>query len=369
MTIEQVLLKLISIPSASGREGGIRNYVKKYLNDLHFRPRDIEGNLLLKIPGKTNCQSIIFNAHLDTVDVGNLADWKYSPWGQKVAGKIYGLGSSDEKCTVAVLLKLAEYYSTHQPEIDVWLMWVINEEVDGSGTDQALKWFKAHYDYSKSAVVLGEPTDLETLEIAHKGNIFIKVTIPGDSGHGSQPISDTSHAVFKMLQWVGQAESIFNGWQAIYKDKLLGSVTIAKMTAIKAGNIQIPNKFPDYCETTFDIRTTPKLTARIVQTELAKISSNAKVDFVYPPVDGGFTQENEAIVKVAKEITNLIPTASTSSNDLGFFTKLGIPGIVFGPGNSSVIHKANEYCDISNLKKCIQIYEKIISDYSKDDCQ
>lgn len=366
MSIITVFQSLIEAQSVSGSELKIQKFIEKYLLAYGLKPLWIGENLIVHIQGAYKNNALIFNAHVDTVPAGDLTQWKYDPYKATVVGdKVYGLGASDEKAAVAVLLMLAEKYAKEKPPCDIFLTFVVQEETDGSGTAQVMQWFASKYKnkYQSIAGILGEPTDLKTVEIGHKGNIFLKLTTHGDSGHGSRPEKIQQHAVFKMYQAVKIFNALGISWEKQYFDQVLGKPTIGLLTSIQAGDSKSPNKFADSCVATFDIRTTPKLHDQALSLVKRKIGSLAKVETIYKPVSYGFTDPKEDIVKIIQSETKAKVAVSEGSNDLCFFTQHGIPAAVFGPGTKSCIHKPNEYCLLSNIRKCLSYYQVIISTY------
>ncbi|NTU46152.1 M20 family metallopeptidase [Candidatus Roizmanbacteria bacterium] len=354
-----ILKQLIQIPSRSGNEETIQQFIldncKKHTSDT----QRIGENVLVHIAGSDNTKALLFNAHVDTVSEGNLNQWDYPPFEGKIVGDtIFGLGASDEKATVAVFLELIAYYSEHTPPCDLWFMFVVNEEIDGSGSEEVLEWFsinrQSQYEYL--AGILGEPTGLTEIELGHKANIFLKATTHGDSGHSSMPDKIKEHAVLKMYDVHKKLILLSDEWGEKYADTLLGKPSVGMFTTIQAGSSL--NKFPDTCTATFDVRATPKLYDHI-QDELKKIS-NCEWQFAEKPVPYGLTKETEEIVKIAKQVTGVKIVPSPWSNDMCFFTQKQIPALVFGPGERDVIHKPNEFCYLSKIHKAKELYKEII---------
>lgn len=359
-----ILRDLLKINSVSGKEFHILNYILKKVKSLNLTPFFVQGNLVVKLNGKDSSKALIFNAHVDTVYPGN-SRWKYPPFeGSLIGNRMYGLGASDEKATITALLILAGIFKSVTPACDIWLTFVVKEEVDGTGTKMVMQWFydKENKKYKSVAGILGEPTGLKQIEIAHKGNVFIKVTIVGDSGHASDPTKINNHAVFGMYDFARKLDILSKKWNKKYSDNMLGNPTVSMLTSIYAGDVKAPNKFPDLCTATFGIRTTPLL-HKIVLQELRKISGQAKIEYVYPPAPYGYTDKSTEIVKIAQRIIRARITVSESSNDLCFFTVVNIPAIVLGPGEKECIHKQNEYCNTDEILKCVGIYKKIIEAY------
>lgn len=369
MNITALLTKLISIESVSGNERMILSFIKKELEKFGLHPFLVNGNLIVKIEGKKRNRALIFNAHVDTVPPGNANQWNNNALrGNEVGDKIFGLGSSDEKSTVAVLMALAEYLNSHKPDCDVWITFVVKEELDGSGTAMFVRWFTMYcqrtYDYV--AVILGEPTGLEIIELGHKGNIFLKITTYGQSGHGSKPHEVKKHAVVKMLEVSKKIENLGKDWASKYKDPVLGIPTIGLLTSINAGNAQSPNKFPDSCVATFDIRSVPQMHEKAIR-EIKNVTNGCKVELVYPPAGCGYTTPHSMISQLVKKLSNAKFGTSDAASDLCFFTEAGIDGVIFGPGEKNTIHKPDEYCHVTKLFQCVEIYEDITEKFGQTD--
>lgn len=335
MDTKELLQKLISINSVSRNEEKIQKFIFKYIKLFKFKPFYVAKNVAVKIKGKDSSSALIFDSHVDTVSAGNLALWDNGPFsGVMKMGNVYGLGASDEKAAVAVLLKLVEYFSKQKPDCDLWIIFVVNEEVDGLGTKEFIKY-------------------------------FVKITVFGDSGHGSQPEKVKKQAIKGIYKVIKKLEAESKNWKK-YKNDILGLPTIS-LTSISGGDISCPNKFADSCVAVFDVRTTPEVHKKIldlIKKVVNQVDSGAKVEYLYPPAPYGFTDQNLEIVKIAEDVTNAEIGTSFGSNDMCFFTEMGIPAIVLGPGESDIIHKSNEWVSLKDIDKCVEIYKEIIQKYS-----
>lgn len=346
-----LLLDLLKISSVSGQEQQI---IKQLIKMIGIQTDRVGDNLVVKISGQDKTRAVIFNAHVDTVPLGDPMLWKRSYTGEVAGNKIFGLGASDEKATVAVLCKLIEIYSLTKPECDVWFTFVVHEEIDGKGSQQVVNKYSPVWEkYTKKMVVIGEPTGLKKVLIGHKGNAFMRVVVPGDGGHGALP-----HLVCKKA--IDDAWSVWNiiknhDW-AKYSDQTLGMPTVA-LTGIHSGDSTAANKYGDRCELIIDARTTPKLEGKVRQ--VFEKLTGCTVELLVEEARCGYMPEN---VDLAKKLKLPIEAASYAC-DLVFFTQVGIPGIILGPGEMEVIHKPNEYCIGSQLEKCLAVYSKIVSDF------
>lgn len=371
--MKKLIRQLIRIESISGHEARIAKLVVSFLEKLGLKPKMVSGNVVCRINGVDRIRVMIFNAHLDTVSPGNFSDWKYLPYGLKSGmvknGKIYGLGASDEKASIATLLLLAERLKVRKPPIDVFLTFVVGEEIDGRGTKNVLKYFENEgilNQYGYVSGVICEPTGLKEIQIAHKGNVFLKLTVRGDAGHGSEPEKIKLQAITSLMKAIVKIDKLGKGWGKIYQDKLLGKPT-ASITSFQAGDLNCPNSFPSLAEATLDIRTVPRMHQLVVKSIKELVEKlGLKVSAVGEPAPAGYTDRNNPLVKAVKSVFHQAKiTVISGSTDQCFFSQRDIPAIIFGPGEIDVVHKPNEYCHLDKIYKCVDIYERLIKRWSK----
>ncbi|OGD62092.1 hypothetical protein A2160_04640 [Candidatus Beckwithbacteria bacterium RBG_13_42_9] len=364
-----LLSQLVSISSISGSEARIADFIYAWLKNHGVNAFKQAQNVVAKVEGKDSGQAIILNGHMDTVKPGDRNKWQTDPFDPVLKGdRLYGLGASDMKGSLAAMMIFAQKLVTQQPVCDVWFSFVVKEELDGSGTKSFLKWFKEKgylKKYQGIAAVIGEPTGLKTIELGHKGNAFIKVSIKGQSGHGSRPEAIKEHAILKMNQLIAESVKQVKIWQKKYQDKYLGMPTLG-LTGIKAGSFKCPNKFPDQCQAQFDLRTTPAL-HQVLEKEIKNwlAKSGASFQFIAKPAPFGWCDPEEKIVFAIKAaIRGIKLNVSHGASDQCFFTLLGIPAVIFGPGEKTIIHQENEWIDLKEVGKALSIYQKVVVQFT-----
>ena len=367
MDLSKSISEIIKISSLSGHERNLADYLFTQLLILGLKPQKQDGNVVARIAGKNPEKALIFNAHMDTVSAGALSLWKFPPYGKDAGihagGKVYGLGASDDKASIATLLLVAEDLIANKPPMDIWITFVREEETGGDGTKSFLAWFEKNdwlNKYSEISAVICEPTDMEEVRIGHRGNFNASITVKGEGGHGSQPHLIKKQAIFDTIKVIDALKKLEKDWQKKFSDHVLGNPSIA-ITSMHAGDTFSPNKFPDTSTITIDVRTTPKLDKKAwaMITELAK-KHEAEAALIYHPAPPGYTDPSQKIVVLAKKLVGKIGLGK-GSTDLCFFSELGIPGVILGPGNRDIIHKPNEYCEMKKMEKGIKIYKSLIS--------
>lgn len=358
------LKELVAIPSSSGNEQAMVEHIKKKLVDKG-ELQAFDNSLILKIKGENSQKAIIFNGHIDTVPASDL--WTKDPFKLTIEkDKAYGLGVSDMKSGLAIMLSLVEKYTDQQPPVDLLFMFVENEETDGRGTKKVLENLpdlNRHYPIGVEGVIL-EPTDASYIGIGHKGNVFINLVFEGQGGHGSEIINPELRAVAKMSHFVNELQNISASWVKKYTDRHLGKPTI-NVTSVKSLGSEALNAVPEAVTMTLDIRTTPKLSSSLTE-ELKALAKKFvfKFSMPYEPTGYGLCDPNSKVLKIVKsQVGPQNIQIFQGASDQLFFTAKNIPMIIFGPGTNAVMHHPNEFVELKKIEKCQAILEDLIEKY------
>lgn len=370
--MEKLLSELVAIPSQSGNEKEIAAYIYDWMEVNSITTFEQSGNTVGFIPGTNKNKCLILNGHIDTVDVGDLQQWDTNPYDPVVKdGKLYGLGASDMKAGVTVLMKLAEHYANSPPECDLWFAFVGGEEVDGAGTQSFIPWFKNQpqaQHYRQIEALIAEPTGASFVEIGHRGNQFIKISVKSESGHASQPQNVKNPAIRIAGSIISGLQELELAWQKDLSHEQLGKPTIG-LTGIWAGDLNSPNKIAGEATIRLDVRTTPTLhpqTESLLGKFLAGYSDKATV-LECEGSPAGWTDESSKLRQIfKKDYPQLSQEVMMGSSDLCFFTDANIPTLIFGPGENMLAHTTNESAELSSLVKSFNIIKSIVKTYGSN---
>jgi acetylornithine deacetylase len=193
-----LLREMVAIPSVTGDEAKIQEYLRDLLTKLGlevdfwetdweelkkhpgYRPvdRGYKGrpNIVARWRGTGGGKSLLLNGHTDVIPVGNGEGWDESPWSASVKdGRIYGRGAADMKSGVAsnIIAVKALIDAGIRLKGDVLINIVIDEEVSGHGTlDTVIRGYRA------DAGISGETSDL-AIQPACIGRIWFEIEILG----------------------------------------------------------------------------------------------------------------------------------------------------------------------------------------------
>ena len=188
------LRDLIAIPSESCEEEGVVKRTIQEMEALGFDKAEIdpEGNALGWMG--TGEKIIAFDGHIDTVGIGNIANWEHDPYkGYETDDIIYGRGGSDQEGGVVSAVYGAKIMKDLDliPEGYKILVVASVQEEDCDG----LCWQYIHKEDAEF-VVSTEPTD-GGIYRGHRGRMEIRVDVHGVSCHGSAP-ERGDNAIYKM---------------------------------------------------------------------------------------------------------------------------------------------------------------------------
>jgi putative selenium metabolism hydrolase len=173
------LQRLIRTEGLPGNEGETAELVQREMEGLGYREvhRDDAGNVLGKVPGRGEAPSMMFNTHLDHVDVGEHDAWPHPPFGGEVHDdRVWGRGAVDIKgplaCQVYGVARLLR--DGFEPAGDIWVTGTVQEEVGGLGARHMAGYIDT------PLVVIGEPSRCE-LRRGHRGRTELIVHAVGRS--------------------------------------------------------------------------------------------------------------------------------------------------------------------------------------------
>jgi len=378
-----VLQQLIAIPSLSGKEGKIIDYLQKLMKDVGIPDVRVDG--FGNIIGTLGSGSpvLAFDAHVDTVNTGDLSQWQTDPFQAVVKnGRIYGRGAADQKGGLASILLAAKMWVILGYELPCTVLVVgsvLEEDCDGLCWQYLIEKDGLRPD----AVVLTEPTNLK-ISRGQRGRMEIDVAVTGVSCHGSEPEQGVN-AISHLAEIVWDIDDLNC---RLPDDELMGKGTVT-VTNFQSKSPSLC-AVPDYAVIHLDRRLTQhespeQALQRIkdlpsVQNYQASVSPSR----FSTPSHRGYVMETEAIfptwvipedhylVQAAMETYHQVfqqkPAISCwrfSTNGVATCGKYHIPSIGFGPGAEEEAHKANESIAIADVTKGSLLLAELLWTFSE----
>lgn len=282
--------RIIRCPSLSGQEKNVSELILNELKTLGYDDafRDEWGNIVGVVNGTEEGPTILYNSHMDHVDIGDPSEWGgYDPYGGKIdcaevqneAGDgtertqvIHGRAASDTKggmaCQVYSGAILSQLKKEGFPVRGRYLFSgvVLEEPAEQIGMIGLYDHTLPEKGYAVSGVVSSEATGLK-LYLGHRGRVELKVEVCGVTSHGSAPWLGIN-AVNKATKLIDAVEEWASGKNLAVDDKL-GKASIAlTIISCSPGAMCI---VPDRCGITYDRRLVPTETPELAVREIQKI--------------------------------------------------------------------------------------------------
>ncbi len=375
------LRDMIAIPSESCDEEKVIQRIKKEMELVGFDEITIDpmGNIIGKIGhGK---HLIAMDAHVDTVGIGEIKNWKYDPYlGFEDENQIFGRGGSDQEGGMASMVYAGKIIKDLKLEDDYTLLitgTVQEEDCDGLCWQYIIEEDKIRPEF----VVITEPTSCRIYR-GHRGRMEIKVSTMGVSCHGSAP-ERGDNAIYKMAPILLELQELH---KRLLDNKFLGkgSLTVSEVffsspsrCAVADGcSISIDRRLTDgetYQSAIKEIEDLPSVKAAGATVEMYEYNRPAYTGLVYPTQSYFPTwvlPEDHVVCKSTVDSYNnlfsekpIVDKWTFSTNAVSIMGRYNIPCIGFGPGNEEEAHAPNEKTFKDHLVKACAMYALIPSMY------
>ena len=371
--VTKLLSDLVAIPSMNpmgrGRVG--KEYSEQSIAEFvaqFMRKASIDVELQQVSPGRPNVigvvsvgaqETLMLEAHLDTVFADSMLIDPFDPIVRD--GRLFGRGACDTKGSIAAFLQavINSLKVAKSMRYNVLLLFVSDEEYRFAGAQHAVRHgLKADFG------IAGEPTQLRIVR-AHKGVTRWKIHTKGIAAHSAYP-ERGKNAIYAMAKVVGRLEQHSAALSAGHAHQLLGTPSLS-VGVIEGG--QAVNVVPDHCWIEIDRRTLPGEIAQTVLEPIRSLLSDLEGYEMREPhlsVAGMEVAEQSPIVQgltqaVRSICGEAIVEAAHYATDAGIYNSVGVPTVVFGPGNIAQAHTESEYIELQQLHQAAAIIERFLT--------
>ncbi len=375
----QNLSKLVKIKSLSLQEKDVQLELKRQMLEAGFDEVMIDGlgNVIGRIGNGP--KKIAFDAHMDTVDVGNMANWEFDPFcGTVKDGYVWGRGTVDQKGGAASFVTAGRILKEIGVPEDVTVYFVgsvIEEDCDGLCWKYIIEEDKLVPD----CVISTEPTNLNVYR-GHRGRMEMHMIFNGISAHGSAPERGVN-AVYKASRACLEVEKLH---EKLAYDEFLGkgSVTVSEFVSGSPSLCAVA----DFARVHLDRRLTWGETKDSAVAEINNIVSKdgGKVEVLqyketaYTGLEYGMEkyyptwkieETHPVVVNAVEGYTKLynkkphVDKWTFSTNGVTIQGIYGIPVIGFGPGNEVLAHAPNEKTPVEHLVVASAFYAAFVINY------
>ena len=331
---------LVAIPSTypPGDTTRIADFCGSFLKE--YRTEIVgKGNLVARIGGGS--PSIVFNAHADTVGVGERAAWRSDPFKATLLdGRVYGLGACNCKASMAVHLWLAREIAKAGRPLRGELVFTFVGDEENLGPN-GMAHLRDAGAVKPDTLIVAAPTR-NRIVCEERGVMWVQVTTRGKAAHAGAPHTGES-AILRMHEVMSELQRRFKP-----KTSKSGQQSTLSIGRIRGGeNI---NVVPGRCVIELDRRLLPDEdldSAFLALKALCEKAGASSVElltgtpgFSAPESGPGARAFAEAIREVTGKPAERLNVVGAS--DARYFARDGIEILVTGPGDGAYSHMPNE---------------------------
>tara|TARA_B100001250_G_scaffold343522_1_gene312222 strand:+ start:240 stop:1430 length:1191 start_codon:yes stop_codon:yes gene_type:complete len=374
----KILSDLISFRTVSGENNEkLIDYCENILKALgasSFRTFDDEKkrfNLFSTLKAKkvNGKKPIILSGHTDVVPVSK--SWSTDPFKATIKeDKLYGRGSCDMKGFIACSLAYAPIFSKANLDRDIHFAFTFDEETACQGAPLLIEELKKR-NIKNGICIVGEPTNMKIID-AHKGCYEYTTHFQGLAGHGSAPDKGVN-AVEYAVKFVNKLLEL----RETLKSKApKDSIFDPPYTTLQIGGMEggiARNVIADKCKVDWELRPVVKEDGIFVNKEIDKFvnekllpdmkkiypSSSIKKEIIGEIIGFYRNKKSDACELISNITGDNSRNVVSFGTEAGLFQEIGISTVVCGPGSIEQAHKVDEFIELSQIKKCLELLEGI----------
>jgi succinyl-diaminopimelate desuccinylase len=329
-------LELVDIPSESRHEAALATYVREALGV----PAWDQDDTLWYGDGP----QVVLAGHLDTVPAqdnvpGSIAD-----------GAVVGLGASDMKGGLAVMIELAR----DLPSGDVGFLFFPREELPASESPLPHFFASVPQVHEAALVILLEPTDC-TIQAGCLGNLNVRLRFRGVSGHSARPwtAENAIEAALEGLRPLAAVEP---------RPVEVGGLTfteVLSLTQVHGGIAD--NVIPDLVTAHVNFRYAPDRTPEDAEAHLlALLPDGVEVEAAGHSPAGAVVTDSPLVQRL-RDTGGLALEPKQAWTNVADFTARGIDAVNFGPGATRHAHRRDEQVEIAALERAYHALSAFIA--------
>jgi len=327
-------LQLVDVFSESGREAEAMELVRELV------PGDAlydDGEVLLA--GDPSAP-VVLAGHVDTVPAqGNIP-------GRIENGSVHGLGATDMKGGIAVMVELA------RAGVPARYLFFTKEELPVSVSPLPALFDSGAIADAELAVVL-EPTDC-ILHAGCLGNVEALLTFRGRSAHSARPWTGVNaiHELVRGVRALVDLEPLDVEVDGIVYREVVSAVRVS-------GGIA-SNVVPPEASVELNFRYAPGRTPAEAEARLREVAPDGELEILSNSPSATPSLANPLVAKLRELVPEVAPKQAWTP--VAQFAEVGLDAINYGPGATAFAHKVDEQIPVENLERCYDVLRRFLLD-------
>jgi [amino group carrier protein]-lysine/ornithine hydrolase len=342
----QLLEKMVAIPSLSGEEAALANFLAAQMTQLGLRSHiDAAGNVVgdrgqPDENGRFTCE-IVLLGHMDTVP-GEIPV-------RVENGRLYGRGTVDAKGPLATFI-MAAAQANLTPGTRLLVIGAVEEE---AATSKGAR--HAAGQYQPDTCIIGEPSGWDSITLGYKGRLLLDCLWEQPMGHTAGPdmgVGETAVVFWNAIQQYTNAHN---------KDKRLFDQILPSIRHIQTGSDGLTNR----ADLKLGFRLPPDFDRNTFAAALTTLAGEARLHFyAYEPAYQSerttplVTAFNRALRQAQTRPRYKLKTGTSDMNVVGPIWQC--PIVAYGPGDSSLDHTPYEHISLKEYAQTITILQTVL---------
>jgi len=334
-------LELVDIASESRDEAGLA----AHLTDLLPRARDAGDTCVLAgVTERGDRPWVLLAGHLDTVPAqGNRP-------GRREADAVHGLGASDMKGGLAVMVELALAEPAGRTA-DLGFVFFGREELPA--TESALQPLFEREPALREAdlAIVMEPT-ANAVQAGCLGNINATWTFSGVAGHSARPwLADNAiHRAARGIAAIADLDLPTETYEGL---KFVEALSVTEISGGVARNV-----IPDSAAAHVNYRYAPGRSAADAEAWLREQCEPHGALEIVANAPSGPVPAGNALVERLRAAGNLALEPKQAWTPVAEFGLVGVDAVNFGPGDPAFAHRRDEQVSLAALERCYEVLER-----------
>jgi succinyl-diaminopimelate desuccinylase len=333
-------LALVDIPSESRHEAAVAEYVAAAVPEGLLRLAHRDAETLFWKTRRTGRPLVVLAGHLDTVPAqGNLP-------GRIEDGAVHGLGASDMKGGVAVMVEVARWLAEEEPAlaVDLGLLFFPREELPAEESALPELFAACPEIHEAELALMLEPTD-NTVQAGCLGNLTAELVFHGESAHSARP-------------WLGRnaidgaVEELARILPLPTHEAVVGGLTfveVATLTRIAGGIAS--NVVPNRVSCAINFRYAPDRSPADAERRIEELLTGVGELRVLANAPPARVAADSPLLAALRTAGNFALEPKQAWTPVAEFDAAGIPALNLGPGATRYAHRADELVEIGELMR------------------
>lgn len=338
-TLTSTLAWLVDIPSQTGNEAAIRDAIAARLTGLPMQA--VNNSLVVGEPGPGK---VLLAGHLDTVPLQGRVGARLE------GGRLYGLGATDMKGGLAVMIHILENLGTE----GVVAIFYAGEEGPMAGNDLGPVLDAIPALTSAEAAIVMEPTNRE-MHAGCQGSINARVSFLGEAAHSARPWLGVN-AITRAGEFLAMMDGLEPEVHSIEGLQFKEVTSVTRASGGVANNI-IPARF----DVNVNYRFSPD---RTLEEAIARLHALCEAGDEFEVADtapAAYPETAHPLFQLLADRGKAATSHKQGWTDVAQMAERGIPAVNFGPGETALAHKPGESIAVDDLDWAYDALSSVLS--------